>query len=121
MPYLQGEVYRYLPTINVGPESEGEFGHRVLIVSSSDYNGGHSVWTVLFTTKKTGKTPRPSWVSFNANNEHGLTENCIAQCETLTKTPHRYLAERMGRIDRNQLEEVIAAIGSVMNASCFAL
>lgn len=32
MPHQQGEVYEYLPTENLGPEREGEYDHRALIV-----------------------------------------------------------------------------------------
>ena len=30
MPYLQGEVYRFLPTDNLGTDRESENRHRVL-------------------------------------------------------------------------------------------
>lgn len=119
MPFLQGEVYRYLPTENLGAKREGEYRHRALIVSGDEYNRGNHLLTILFTTKKNDLPPRPSWVSFEPSAEFGLDERCSAQGESLTRCPPRYLGERLGKISHEKLSEVIAAIGYVMNASCF--
>ena len=119
MPFSQSEVYRYLPTENLGPEQEGEYKYRVLIVSSDEYNRGNHILTIMFTTKKNDLPQMPSWVPFSPNSEFGLDEQCIAQGEMLTRTPPRYLGERCGRISDVKLGEVIEAIGYVMDASCF--
>ena len=57
MPFLQGEVYRYLPTETLDPTQEGEYWHRVLIVSSEEYNGGNHVLTIIFTTNHQVRNP----------------------------------------------------------------
>jgi mRNA-degrading endonuclease toxin of MazEF toxin-antitoxin module len=119
MPIVQGEVYRYLPTENRGPTLENEFRHRALIVSGDEYNQGNHIVIILFTTKKNHLPQRPSWVRFPADEQFGLDEDCIAQGESLTRAPPRYLGERLGRISDEKLGEVVEAIGYVMNASCF--
>jgi mRNA-degrading endonuclease toxin of MazEF toxin-antitoxin module len=119
MPYHQGEVYRYLPTENLGSEREAEYRHRALVVSHEMYNRGGHIWTILFTTKKNESPQLPSWVRFAANAEAGLAETCIAQGESLTRSPERYLGDRLGRIPDEKMGEVVAAIGHVMDASCF--
>ena len=119
MPFHQGEVCHYLPTKNLGSERVGEYGHRALVVSHEKYNRGSHIWTILFTTKKNDLPQLPSWVRFDASAEFGLIAACIAQGESLTRSPKRYLGDRLGRISDEKMGEVVAAIGHVMDASCF--
>jgi mRNA-degrading endonuclease toxin of MazEF toxin-antitoxin module len=119
MAFLQGEVYRYLPTDDLGPAREGEHGHRALIVFDEMFNRGGHIWTILLTTKKNDFPPLGSWVRFDASAEFGLTQTCIAQGESLTRSPVRYLGDRLGRISDQKMSEIVEAIGHVMVASCF--
>ena len=114
MPHLQGEVYRYLPNEKRGPTLDAEYGHRALIVSSNEYNQSNHLLIILFTSQKQEQKQLPSWVSFPPSAEFGLTKNCVAQGESLTRCPPRYLGERLGRINDDKLGEVIEAIGYAM-------
>jgi mRNA-degrading endonuclease toxin of MazEF toxin-antitoxin module len=123
MQFLQGEIYRYRPNENLGKEREGEYNHRVLIVSDEKFNRGGHVLTAFFTTKKLHLIGQKNIVAFVEPDEisaaFGLSEPCVLQADSLVRTPERYLDERLGRISDKKLEEVIAAVGSVMDASCF--
>ena len=123
MPFLQGEVYRLRPTDNLGKEREGEFGHRVLVVSAEKFNRGGRVTTVMFTTKRIHLIGEGNIVPFDkpeeVRPEFGLSERCVIPAETLTITPERYLGERLGRISDGKMDEVVEAIGHVLDASCF--
>lgn len=125
MPFHQGEVYEYEPTDNLGADREGEYHHRALIVSAEEFNRGTSnnarMWTILFTTKKNDLPLRPTWVRFETNPEFGLSQPCIIQAENMTRSPERYLGKRLGRISDEKMEEIVAAVGCVMGASCYFL
>lgn len=118
MSYLQGEVYEYFPTDNLGP-GDRSYNHRALIVSNEPFNRGGHVWAVLFTTKKNHMKPWESWVQFEPEEKFGLTEPCVIQGENVVRTPDKYLGNRLGRISDEKMEETVAAIGVVLDASCF--
>lgn len=116
MMFYQGDIYYCF-------DRGKSTNHRVLIVSREELNRGNYVVTVAFTSKRLkDRKELPNCVFFPAGSQTGLDEDCVMQGESITMTPWTELdvhSGLLGRVEEDKMEEVIAAIGDVMAASCF--
>lgn len=107
----QGEVY-YADFVRSGRRP-------VLVVSRDALNRGQQVVVVSITTSRLDERRRLSNCVYFRAGEFGLTQHCVAQCETIIGVPvDRLDPHPVGRLDDITLRSVINAIGRVIDADC---
>lgn len=110
-----GEVY--WPTY-----PQGEYEHRLIVVSSERFNRGVYVTVVPTTSKHFDRRSRmSSSVAFNKNAFGIFDKDCVAQAEQIATVQHVELDyERgcLGTISTAKIRELIGAIGRVIDARC---
>jgi len=93
----------------------------VIIISREELNRGDYVVAIPLTSARIEERESlGNCVRLRAG-EFGLTKDCVAQAEMISFLPKSDLDQMIGpvgRLDRETLQEVIAAVGYVFNADC---
>ena len=94
---------------------------HAIVVSKEELNRGDGCNTVLLTTNRVAERSRYEHCVFFAAGEFGLTEDCVAQCESIGATYYEHFADLdpIGTISDEKWEELVAAMGCVMDAACY--
>lgn len=106
--YFPGEIY-------IDDDDPGK--HPVVIVSREPLNRGDYVITIPFTTARVNQD-RPNLVKFEKG-QGGLDKTCVAHVDAIARTEISCLGVRLGKIGDDRHQELIKAIGYVLDATCF--
>ncbi len=92
--------------------------HPVVVVPREELNRGSWVAAVLITSKRfEERSKQPNSVPFRAG-EFGLTQDCVAQAESLFSLRHEELGDLLEMLDVDRWRELVKAVGNMMGSDC---